>query len=175
MLLRSPVTTAKESTLNLYLVSCKTWSSGADLFDKLASVLQVPASDQETRPCVLRVLWQKPSRGKGGPHKRYTPIRFSCYRLICGNFRYNLYCFSVLPHYTGCLLRHCTVIHLKNKSDASDKFIEWVRKTENHFAGRGGYKVGAVRTDNGGEFVNDTLHEFFRDRGIEHQLSCTLY
>ena len=91
---------------------------------------------------------------------------------LCGNFRYrnftdSRYFLTIRDAYS----RYYTVIHLKNKSDASDKFIEWVRKTENHFAGRGGYKVGAVRTDNGGEFVNDTLHEFFRQRGIEHQLT----
>ena len=91
---------------------------------------------------------------------------------LCGNFRYKNFTSS---HYfltiRDAYSRYYTVIHLKNKSDAPDKFIEWVKITENHFASRGGYKVGAVRTDNGGEFVNDTLHEFFKERGIEHQLT----
>ena len=91
---------------------------------------------------------------------------------LCGNFRYknftsSRYVLTIQDAYS----RYYTVIHLKNKSDAPDKFIEWVKITENHFASRGGYKVGAVRTDNGGEFVNDTLHEFFKERGIEHQLT----
>ena len=83
------------------------------------------------------------------------------------NFTSSHYFLTIRDAYS----RYYTVIHLKNKSDASDKFIEWVKITENHFASRGGYKVGAVRTDNGGEFVNDTLHEFFKERGIEHQLT----
>ena len=91
---------------------------------------------------------------------------------LCGNFRYKNFTSS---HYfltiQDAYSRYYTVIHLKNKSDASDKFIEWVKITENHFASRGGYKGGAVRTDNGGEFVNDTPHEFFKERGIEHQLT----
>ena len=51
-----------------------------------------------------------------------------------------------------------------------NSLIGWI-KQRIFFASRGGYEVAAVRTDNGGEFVNSTLHEFFRRRGIEHQMT----
>ncbi|GMM59158.1 hypothetical protein DAKH74_057780 [Maudiozyma humilis] len=49
--------------------------------------------------------------------------------------------------------------------------MDWITQTENHFHSRGGFKVGSIRTDNGSEFTSNALHEFFRARGIEHQLT----
>lgn len=49
--------------------------------------------------------------------------------------------------------------------------MDWITQTENRFHSRGGFKVGSIRTDNGGEFTSNALHEFFRARGIEHQLT----
>ena len=146
---------------------------GADLFNKLAPVLQVPALKPEKHTLCPTCSLAKAISRKGRTSQTIYSHPLQLLQVdLCGNFRYrnftdSRYFLTIRDAYS----RYYTVIHLKNKSDASDKFIEWVRKTENHFAGRGGYKVGAVRTDNGGEFVNDTLHEFFRERGIEHQLT----
>ena len=146
---------------------------GADLFNKLAPVLQVPALKPEKHTLCPTCSLAKAISRKGRTSQTVYSHPLQLLQVdLCGNFRYknftdSRYFLTIRDAYS----RYYTVIHLKNKSDASDKFIEWVRKTENHFAGRGGYKVGAVRTDNGGEFVNDTLHEFFRERGIEHQLT----
>lgn len=91
---------------------------------------------------------------------------------LCGPFRYedfnsNKYFMTIRDAYS----RYYVVIHLKAKSDAAHELINWIRKTETFFLSRGGYKVGAIRTDNGTEFVNQTLHDFFSDKGITHQLT----
>ena len=68
--------------------------------------------------------------------------------------------------------RYYTVIRLNKKSAAANEFIKWVTKREIFFCQQGeAIKVAAVRTDNGSQFVNSTLHEFFRRRGIEHQMT----
>jgi len=33
-------------------------------------------------------------------------------------------------------------------------------------------KNQVVRSDNGGEFVNKSMHEFFRENGLIYQTSC---
>ena len=90
---------------------------------------------------------------------------------LCGNFRYhgyedNKYFMTI----RDAASRYYSVIHLRNKSDAVGKLIDWIVKMEKQFTHRG-LKVLKIRTDNGGEFVNGTLHDFCRSRGIEHQLT----
>ena len=53
--------------------------------------------------------------------------------------------------------------------------MNWIRRTENHFSSNGGYKVSRVRTDNGGEFINHVLHDFFNERGITHELTVPYF
>ncbi|CCF58169.1 hypothetical protein KAFR_0E00150 [Kazachstania africana CBS 2517] len=51
--------------------------------------------------------------------------------------------------------RYYSLIHLKTKGEAAEKFIEWITATENYFSSRGSYRVGAirtVRTDDAGGF-----------------------
>ena len=103
-------------------------TQGLIFSNKLAPVLQVPALKPEKHTLCPTCSRQKPSRGKGGPHKRYT-IRFSCYRLICvaTSATGTLLILGTSSLY-GMLLPLLHIIDLKNKSDASAKFIEWVRK-----------------------------------------------
>lgn len=54
---------------------------------------------------------------------------------------------------------------------ATEALKNWIRSAEIHFLNHGGYKVSHVRTDNGGEFANRVLHEFFASRGITHELT----
>ena len=63
------------------------------------------------------------------------------------------------------------VINLKKKSDADEKFINWITESENYFAPRRSVKAGTVCTNNGCEFFNYILHEFFKKKGISHQLT----
>lgn len=91
---------------------------------------------------------------------------------LCGPFRYEnftstKYFMTVRDAYS----RYYVVIHLETKGEAADKLINWIRVTENYFSSRGGFKVGAVRSDNGGEFMSTHLHDYFASKGIEHQLT----
>ena len=66
-------------------------------------------------------------------------------------------------------------VHVKtltNKSDVSKTVIDFIRAAETRFQSTGRvYKVGMLRTDNGGEFFNYELKEFMREKGIQHQLT----
>ncbi|KAK5959780.1 uncharacterized protein PWA37_001157 [Arxiozyma heterogenica] len=91
---------------------------------------------------------------------------------ICGQFRYtnfsdSKYFLTIRDAYS----RYYSVIHLASKSAACDKLIEWILETENHFKSRGGFKVGAIRTDNGREFMSSKFHNFCKSNGISHQLT----
>lgn len=91
---------------------------------------------------------------------------------LCGPFSYDNYSsdkyFMVIRDaYT----RYYSVIHLASKGEASTKLINWIIKTENWFSSRGSYKVVHVRSDNGSEFINKQLKNFFDSRGIIHQLT----
>lgn len=91
---------------------------------------------------------------------------------ICSQFRYtnfsnSKYFLIVRDAYP----RYYSVIHLTSKSTACDKLIEWILETENHFKSGGGFKVGAIRTDNGREFMSTKFHNFCKSNGISHQLT----
>jgi len=93
---------------------------------------------------------------------------------LCGGFRYknfnsDKYFMTIRDAYS----RYYSVIHLKNKSEAVDKLMDWITAQENYFASRGGYTVGSIRTDNDGEFVNHQLHSFMTKKGIQHQLTVS--
>jgi len=60
---------------------------------------------------------------------------------------------------------HRVVYFLARKSDAADAVIDYV-----HFMERQtGNKMKTFRTDNGTEFVNETLETFFSENGIVHE------
>ncbi|KXJ80258.1 hypothetical protein RP20_CCG025870 [Aedes albopictus] len=63
--------------------------------------------------------------------------------------------------------RFCVVFLLKSKSEAASKIEEYVRWTENIF----GRKVRVVRSDGGGEYIAESLQDFYRAEGIRTQFS----
>ncbi|CCH47072.1 Copia protein [Wickerhamomyces ciferrii] len=64
------------------------------------------------------------------------------------------------------------VIPIQDKSQSTDELINFIKYTERYFAAKGlGFVCGAVRTDHGGEFVNNKLNQFFQESGIHHQLT----
>ena len=67
--------------------------------------------------------------------------------------------------------RYYSVCFLEKRSEAADKLIEWIQEAEAHFLNKGNFKVKNVRTDNGGEFTVQKLHDYFKSRGIVHQLT----
>ena len=91
---------------------------------------------------------------------------------ICGGFRYDSYndkkYFLTIR---DAATRYYSVCFLEKKSEAADKLIEWIQEAETHFLNKGNFKVKNVRTDDGGEFTVQKLHDYFKSRGIIHQLT----
>ena len=66
--------------------------------------------------------------------------------------------------------RYCSVYFLRNKSEVLEKFKEfeaWVT-TES------GKKIGALRSDNGGEYLSTEFKKFLKIKGIHHELTVPL-
>jgi len=60
------------------------------------------------------------------------------------------------------------VYFLKHKSEVPDMFYAFYQIIHTQFD----KKNQVVRSDNGGEFVNKSMHEFFRENGLIYQTSC---
>jgi len=60
------------------------------------------------------------------------------------------------------------VYFLKQKSEVPDKFYAFYQMIHTQF----GKKIQVLRSNNGGEFVNKSMQEFFRENGLIHQTSC---
>jgi len=57
---------------------------------------------------------------------------------------------------------------LKDKIEVSEKLISFCSMVNTRFD----LKVQRIRSDNGREFMNDTLHTYFRQHGIIQESSC---
>ncbi|TID30591.1 hypothetical protein CANINC_000822, partial [Pichia inconspicua] len=66
--------------------------------------------------------------------------------------------------------RWCSIVPLNTKAQTATALKDFVSKAENHFSSKG-FKVAAVRSDNGKEFCNNQLKDYFTDKGIVHQLT----
>ncbi|BFG37702.1 hypothetical protein CerSpe_239760 [Prunus speciosa] len=60
------------------------------------------------------------------------------------------------------------VSRLKTKGEVNSKFQQFYHMVETQFHTR----IQVLRSDNGGEFLNHDLNEFFQAHGIIHQCSC---
>lgn len=76
----------------------------------------------------------------------------------------NKYFLSLIDDYS----RYIVVYLLKDKAEAKDCIKDFVRLVENKF----GRKPKVIRSDRGGEFVNNDLKSFYRQEGIEMQLTA---
>ncbi|KAF1328946.1 Gag-pol polyprotein, partial [Globisporangium splendens] len=63
--------------------------------------------------------------------------------------------------------RFCVVFLLRSKSEALDKFVQFVKFAETQT----GRRVKVLRSDNGGEYVSNKFAAFCRDRGIVQQFT----
>lgn len=61
--------------------------------------------------------------------------------------------------------RRIFVEFLKHKNEVFQKFIEFASRRENEINA----KIKYVRTDNGGEFINNLFNEYFKEKGIKHE------
>ena len=73
------------------------------------------------------------------------------------------YFVTFIDDYSRC----CAVYFLKNKSEVFDKFKEYEALVTNE----SNLHIGAVRTDNGGEYVSEEFESYLKSRGIHHQLT----
>jgi len=84
---------------------------------------------------------------------------------VCGPFLETLagnkYFGTVLDDYTG----YALTVLLKHKSDMTSNLQVLINTMQRHT----GCKVKSVRTDNGGEYVNNAMKEVFEDSGIVHK------
>jgi len=60
------------------------------------------------------------------------------------------------------------VYFLKHKFEVPDKFYAFYQMIHTQFD----KKIQVLRSDNGGEFVNKSMQEFFRENGLINQTSC---
>ncbi|KAI0993409.1 hypothetical protein K3495_g14775, partial [Podosphaera aphanis] len=63
--------------------------------------------------------------------------------------------------------RYSTVLFLKTKSDANQAIIDYILELGTQY----GCRTKALRSDNGGEYVNEQLSNFFARKGISHDLT----
>ena len=63
--------------------------------------------------------------------------------------------------------RCCAVHFLKHKHEVFEKFQEFEARVTNE----SGLKIGALRTDNGGEYMSGEFQSYLKSKGILHQLS----
>lgn len=62
--------------------------------------------------------------------------------------------------------RYCWFYPLKKKSDFFEIFVSFQRMAEN----QSDRKIKLFRSDGGGEFTNQTLHDVFQKSGTRHQV-----
>ncbi|KAJ9556676.1 hypothetical protein OSB04_011290, partial [Centaurea solstitialis] len=61
------------------------------------------------------------------------------------------------------------VYFMKHKSEVPDKFFMFYKMIQTQF----NKKIQILRSDNGGEFVNQTMQSFIQENGLIHQTSCS--
>jgi len=73
------------------------------------------------------------------------------------------YCGLILDDWSG----YVWPIFSKNKGEILYQIINWIKKVYNE-----GHSILEIKTDGGGEFVNNKLKNFFTDRGIKHFITA---
>ncbi|CAN1753150.1 Retrovirus-related Pol polyprotein from transposon TNT 1-94 [Linum perenne] len=74
------------------------------------------------------------------------------------------YCFVLVDDFS----RFCWIFLLASKDEAAEKFKSFVVKVQRELS----LPVKSIRSDNGGEFVNDRFSKFTNDEGIHHTFSA---
>ena len=82
------------------------------------------------------------------------------------NFHYNQFQYFLL--FVNDFSRMTWVYFLKHQFEVLDKFYAFYQMIHTQF----GKKIQVLRSNNGGEFVNKSMQEFFRENGLIHQTSC---
>ena len=86
-----------------------------------------------------------------------------CFSMIVASMGGSKYVLTFTDDYT----KFVTVYFIKRKAEVTCKFKEYVSMVENEL----GYKVGSIRTDNGGEYTSESFRQVCVEKGIKHQLT----
>jgi transposase InsO family protein len=77
----------------------------------------------------------------------------------------SLYFMTILDDYTG----YSHIAPLRRKSDAAD----FLKTTVNLLERQTGHTVKRIRSDNGGEFINNDLDTFYKSKGIQSETTVS--
>jgi transposase InsO family protein len=77
----------------------------------------------------------------------------------------NLYCLVMVDDFS----RYTWVFFLHDKSEVASIFKKFAKKAQNEFD----YKIKKIRSDNGKEFDNTNIHEYYDEIGIKHEVFAT--
>jgi transposase InsO family protein len=77
----------------------------------------------------------------------------------------NLYCLVIVDDFS----RYTWVFFLHDKSEVASIFKKFAKKSQNEFD----CKIKKIRSDNGKEFDNTNIHEYYDEIGIKHEVSAT--
>lgn len=114
--------------------------------------------------CIKGKLARKPFPPLG--ERRSTQLLDLVHTDLCGPMENvtpsgNKYFITLIDDHS----RFCAVFLLKSKNEAEPKIREYVRWTENVF----GRKPKVIRSDGGGEYIGESLQQFYKAEGIAAQ------
>ncbi|MDC6271022.1 reverse transcriptase domain-containing protein, partial [Acetobacter pasteurianus] len=149
---------------------------GATAERKLMDYYNLPSNGETESPiqdCDIcaqtKGVVRAPKRGSSSPTQPLALLHAD----VCGPFSHGAvdksrYFLTIVDGFS----KFVHAVPLQFKSDVPNAIISFIQYSETFFASSGlNYKVGALRTDNGGEFVNNTLHNYMQQKGIHHQLT----
>ena len=116
--------------------------------------------------CVKGKMFRKPFKPMG--EIRSTRKLELVHSDVCGpmqteSFGGAKYFVTFIDDYSRC----CAVYFLKHKHEVFEKFQEFEACVTN----QSGLKIGALRTDNGGEYMSGEFQTYLKSKGIHHQLT----
>ena len=122
--------------------------------------------DTECESCTMGKMTRMPFPKKS-PHKSTEPLKV-IHSDVCGPMAINSlggsrYMLSFIDDFS----RYSFVYFIKSKDEVFGKFREFVNLVENQT----GFKVKAIRTDNGGEYNSKAMAEYCKEKGICHELT----
>ena len=116
--------------------------------------------------CLESKMSRKPFKSVGGIKKtRKLQIVHSdvCGPMSIQSFTGKLYFVTFIDDYSRCV----KIYFIRKKSEVLAKLKEFEVAATND----AGYKIGTLRTDNGGEYTSRELEEYLKKKGIKHETS----
>nr|XP_037873962.1 uncharacterized protein LOC101742499 [Bombyx mori]XP_037873963.1 uncharacterized protein LOC101742499 [Bombyx mori] len=160
--------------LTLNLEKCYSINNDKDLWHKRLGhanrkhlkLLKLPISEKPCGICVEGKSTRLPFSTTPRPRSKY--IGELIHTDISGPINIptltnEVYFHTIIDDYT----HFCEVYLLQRKSEATDRLIEYVNRMERQIE----CKVKKIRSDNGGEFKNEKLNKFCKDKGIVQQFT----